>query len=1031
MTPLKPFQAATVEAAYRVLSNERGERRFLVADEVGLGKTIVAQHIMARMMEGRSKPLNVFYVCSNLTIARQNQRNLLKVLAKEERREAACAVDRLTLLPAGEPPSHKQLHLYTLTPDTSIPMRQGRRRDGRQEERALICALVKTEWPEVAEELEKWQRNFFRRTAGDHWKELLKRQREAVSPGLRKIFRESVRREFGLEDGQWLVTSVRKLLEKNDDPLEIIAKFRNALAAGALENIHPDLVIFDEFQKFSDLTQDLSDSEAGESEAGHDEAASRVIRHLQGGAGTGTALLLLSATPYSPYSRRWEDAAGKTHHKEFFDLIGFLYGGGRKSKAKREAAEKAFSDLAAEFYRGEFDLTRAEIARDAVEAVLRPVMSRTERHLGTNDIYSYKAPLDAPLAEADLRIFRHLVGCASEEHRSECVSYWSSIPLPMQTMGGGRYVVWDKAVSRPEIASGIPALTRRDRDRFRTLGQWPHPRLRAVMKIMPPKRLAVPWIAPSLPWWKLSGPWRMEDAAPKGKLLIFSRFRAVPQAVAAAMSFEMESRTLAGKNIKWDEVTKRRMLTATGERYPVLALFHPSPFLAAKTDPLATDKTGFAAILEGVRRQLADALGELGIPIRSNSRPLPIWRIIARIDSMAGNGVAIENAWRTIYEKNRRQPQGAEGDDENKRTGLGKLISEWKRESEQGLEFITPQELDQLAYFTLSAPGIVLARSLLRHWPQAADKKEYQNLLDASWNGLRNYFDQRWFMHSLGSNAKTYPKTLQKAIIGGNFEAVLDEHFWYLSDVQGLNGREICDELLSSLRLHGGEATFHDLDNKESAFKIRCHAALPFIDSKVTTADGVERPLRTDEIRKAFNSPFLPSVLVTTSVGQEGLDFHPWCSSLVHWDLSYSPVDIEQREGRIQRYAGLTVRRKLAETIGAESLHQARSDAFNGRRTSPWRVLANDAENRFSDPSGMSPWWTYPGAEVDRYILDTPTSEQRQRLTDLRKQRLLYRLALGQPNQEDLIEALAKRKGISEEALRLVPQLSAWHQSKK
>ena len=36
---------------------------------------------------------------------------------------------------------------------------------------------------------------------------------------------------------------------------------------------------------------------------------------------------------------------------------------------------------------------------------------------------------------------------------------------------------------------------------------------------------------------------------------------------------------------------------------------------------------------------------------------------------------------------------------------------------------------------------------------------------------------------------------------------------------------------------------------------------------------------RLPEVREAFNSPFQPFVLATTSVGQEGIDFHWWCLS--------------------------------------------------------------------------------------------------------------------------------------------------------
>jgi len=77
--------------------------------------------------------------------------------------------------------------------------------------------------------------------------------------------------------------------------------------------------------------------------------------------------------------------------------------------------------------------------------------------------------------------------------------------------------------------------------------------------------------------------------------------------------------------------------------------------------------------------------------------------------------------------------------------------------------------------------------------------------------------------------------------------------------------------------------------------------AMPFADYKAQDT-GTELPVegeatRAEKVRQGFNSPFWPFVLVSTSVGQEGLDFHPYCHSLIHWNLPSNPVDLEQREG--------------------------------------------------------------------------------------------------------------------------------------
>src|SRR5437868_5726201 len=145
----KAFQLATAQAGLQTLTADDGLRRFLVADEVGLGKTVVARTIIQEMIKRRRRPLVVFYVSSNLNIAHQNRAKLLELLPTEEEQDAAsAAADRLTL--AANPryrPSHDKLHLYTLTPDTSVPMYRRRGGFGRLGERALIFRLLKGRFP--------------------------------------------------------------------------------------------------------------------------------------------------------------------------------------------------------------------------------------------------------------------------------------------------------------------------------------------------------------------------------------------------------------------------------------------------------------------------------------------------------------------------------------------------------------------------------------------------------------------------------------------------------------------------------------------------------------------------------------------------------------------------------------------------------------------------------------------------------------------------------------------------------------------
>jgi hypothetical protein len=336
------------------------------------------------------------------------------------------------------------------------------------------------------------------------------------------------------------------------------------------------------------------------------------------------------------------------------------------------------------------------------------------------------------------------------------------------------------------------------------------------------------------------------------------------------------------------------------------------------------------------------------------------------------------------------------------------LIDRWNEEAgADPITEISPIELDRLAQHALSAPGVVLGRAVRRHWPEAVSEAGFKDTLEASWLGLRSYLDQPWFVKSLGGGERHFPESIQKAIVEGNLESVLDEQLWLNSTLNGLKESELAAELKDALRLRSSVFRVHPLDADDKWFTIRCHAALPFTEAKSgyqVPGEPEEKTLRPDELRKAFNSPFWPHVLATTSIGQEGLDFHCWCKTLVHWDLASDPVSHEQRQGRIQRYAGLAIRGAIAQQLGAKVL------AGIAPHVSPWADLAKLADSTLADDSGLKPWWILNGADTANILFIVPTSEQETRFKWLRDQVLLYRLTLGHPNQEDLLDVL-RRKG--------------------
>src|SRR5690606_33839115 len=108
-----------------------------------------------------------------------------------------------------------------------------------------------------------------------------------------------------------------------------------------------------------------------------------------------------------------------------------------------------------------------------------------------------------------------------------------------------------------------------------------------------------------------------------------------------------------------------------------------------------------------------------------------------------------------------------------------------------------------------------------------------------------------------------------------------------------------------------------------------------------------------------------------------GLDFHPWCHAVWHWNLPGNPVDLEQREGRVHRYKGHAVRKNIAEGFAAS----LRAQWAKGK--DPWEVMFDLAESaaRSSGAPELVPCWVAPGStKVQRCIPMLPFSREHDKL---------------------------------------------------
>jgi hypothetical protein len=141
---------------------------------------------------------------------------------------------------------------------------------------------------------------------------------------------------------------------------------------------------------------------------------------------------------------------------------------------------------------------------------------------------------------------------------------------------------------------------------------------------------------------------------------------------------------------------------------------------------------------------------------------------------------------------------------------------------------------------------------------------------------------------------------------------------------------------LTKLLLQAGTHSDAVVDEITAAIALRKGAVgnrfvRSFHDRKINDAEytDAEEVVSLKSLRAAFNSPFPPYVLASTSVGQEGLDFHRYCASVIHWSPPSSPSVLRQREGRVDRFQALQIRRAWQKSGGThEMTHQGMSPDF-------------------------------------------------------------------------------------------------------
>lgn len=1070
---LKDFQRATVNVVYDNLFRN-GQQRMLVADEVGLGKTIVAKGVIAqriadKITAGDTTPLKVTYICSNQVIAHEN---VGKLDIYPDQRSHDIFASRLTYLafqPKGD--GEGLLRLNTLTPATSFNKGSS---TGQQRERRILYSLLMQDdqLSSCGKALSAMLRASVQKAASVWFGELdAERDKPCgliLRPCCHPRFLAAIRKkrlrysnsqlfaQLGISKSIYLYDAVvefSKLLtlqnlgQYRDGSDHLVRELKDTLSEVCVEYIDADIYILDEFQRFKDLVNRESKSEAA-------KIARRIFEKDK------ARILLLSATPFKAYTgdSSWE--SGEAHYKEFRTILSFLFDGNedalRNYESHRQALFKQLLELGVE--PGEIDTSH----RDAVQHVLRQVMCRTERLSVSQDFNAMTVdkwqsqPLQVSAGDiqnfiATDNVVRYLNETDSQsKHQLHApVEFCKSAPFPLSFLDDYKLKQQIRVKKqRPEVRKVLKAnlaawINHSKVHRYKVVvpddaSPTSNAKLTHILReVLGQNGENLLWIPPSLPCYPLKG--AFADATGFSKTLIFSAWLMVPRMLSSLISYEVERRTIGNAaSIDPQEKEARKYFHAkTEKRHPVpqlvfsqkktdsgesannmsnFTLLYPSHTLADLFDP--NDSLIRQRSLDDVRnevvtriRQLIDVaeLHRFGTSTGESDKwywaaPLLLDRHTQSIkEFLPGWLKRISTSGDSYFFNAKQGDRSNRAEDSSKKKHFEEFVRLFEHPDEAGLGPLPDDVAEVLAEMAIASPAVAALRCVREQYhTEFYEGTLFAFDLASEFLSLFNKPESIAAVR-LSTDRAAYWRRVLQYCVDGCLQSVLDE-FIHVVKADCPSRQEMYDRLVASMNLGTSSIKVDDLKSflKNKRRNMRCHYAVDMGNQRVETDEGQNR---IKGIRNNFNSPFRPFVLSTTSIGQEGLDFHTYCRKIVHWNLPSNPIDLEQREGRINRFKGLVIRQQIASKYGD------RLTLPSVQKSGAWNALFDVAAEQERNGNGkceLIPFWH---VEADRYQIERiipfyPFSRDRSRLSSLLKTLALYRLAFGQPRQAELVEHL-------------------------
>lgn len=967
---LKDFQKATVEHIVNIFKSKK-QRRVLLSDEVGLGKTIVSKGVIQAVGELSDEygiwddnTYRVVYICSNANIVKQNTENLgiEDVMNIDESRlsmQHFIVAKKVKELQKSK--KSKPRILIPLTPGTSFNLQTSA---GNMNERALMFAILshlddfKDHKTALKNRLNIYGAN------GDNWTDIIDKYEKDTKENVCTGYRENISKEVVNDDCyQEAKDLLLKAIALNDynTTNKAITLFRIIFCKISMKELNPDLVIMDEFQRFSSLL----DLEGNSEEA--------MLTRTFFGKEDGPFILLVSATPYKPFTTLEELNENKIdeQYQDFNKLADFLFDG-------REdiVFQQVWHDYSKELCHISSDNLDILIAKKNIaENTMYEAMSRTERYRNSSQDDTY-----LKISTGDIASY-----CQMQEVLGECNKMsegrFGVKTLPMEYAKSSPYLLsfMDKYKLKEKLAKAYTEHPWKIKQKqqylikkknINTYERIPscNAKLDKLSNILFGEKgekhgEQLFWIPASHPYYKIPASNVFAKNQDFSKVLVFSAWEMVPRMIACMISYAIEQKSISHafpsatytntkENSEKDALDKQEGEKAGTGR------------LRRESLELVTCCSDFLKDAYNPKAYLGNDLKEIKAGIKENFKNTSRFTLV-------------------------EQPTTAKF--------LLEAIKLLDSNTEEKI-LISEDGLDTLVNMAIGSPGICFYRLLgNKDLAQEAATKICNNIFNRRYNAA--VIDILYNKKSV----QTYFKQVIDYCVMGNLQAVLDE-FAYMIDERSNGERNV--EMIQKRMIESFiDRNYQEIDTTESfgkekkkKWRIRTHYAMPYGNIRMTD----QATNRANDVRLAFNSPFRPFVLASTSVGQEGLDFHWYCRKIMHWNISSNPQDMEQREGRIDRYKSLFVRRNVAK------FHP---------ETYTWNEMFDLARTEAKDKGfcELVPYWSIPQdmlksiAETDREYIESivplyPLSMDYDRYRHMKSVLRLYRLTMGQPRQEELLE---------------------------